>query len=176
MIIALTGFMGSGKSTVGKELKSKLDYSFIDLDSYIEKSSGRAIPEIFTTDGETVFRAMEQRCLTEILTETDANAHLIISLGGGTLTTPACAEMIRNSTLCFYLRAEVQTLMNNLEGTTDRRPLLQGQELKLSIITLMSERSPLYMSTAHHVIDIDGLTFPEVADRIADIVNAGNIH
>lgn len=166
----MTGFMGSGKSSVGKELSALLSYPVIDLDSYIEEKEGRSIPEIFASGGEAAFRRMELDALTELLSDP---VQMILSLGGGTLTTPECAELVHRKTLCIYLRAATDTLVRNLEGDTAGRPMLsQGSTspLRGRIEELMSLRSGIYESSAHHIIDIDGKTVAAIASEIVSVI------
>ena len=111
--ISLIGFMGSGKTSVGKELAKLLpDMELIDLDSYIEAMSGRTIPEIFETEGEAAFREMEKTALEDIfLTGELTGSSYILSLGGGTVTSEACRRMIRRNI----------TGMKNPAAKTDNR-------------------------------------------------------
>ena len=231
--------MGCGKSSVGKELSTLLSLPVVDLDTFIENSAGRTIPEIFTTDGEPAFRTMELSALRRLLlplsrsmctqpainvadnTATnalsgtpgstsmshtpaalpdipsisqsaaipDGPADFILSLGGGTLTTPGCVELIREKTFCIYLQAGIDTLVRNLQNDTSNRPMLSSagnasatlhpepsryfpkdsysSTLRDRIETLMSCRSKAYESTARLIIDIDGKSFPAVASEIA---------
>ena len=173
MIISLTGFMGCGKSSVGKALASLLSCPFVDLDTYIERREGRKIPEIFKSDGEAGFRRIEQAALAEVTAGQETMS--VLSLGGGTLTTPECAEKVKKVTLCFYLRASVGKLVHNLENDFEGRPML-GQslhnpdKLRMRIETLMKEREGVYEDTARYVIDIDGKEFNEIASEIADVL------
>lgn len=122
--ISLIGFMGCGKSSVGKELAALLpECRLIDLDSYIEEKRGMSIPEIFNEYGEAAFRRMEREALDEIFSATE-RPRAILSLGGGTVTSEACARLVRQHTDCFYLRASTETLLNNLEGHSAGRPML----------------------------------------------------
>ena len=123
MILSITGFMGCGKSRVGEKLSGLLSCPVIDLDRYIETKEGRRIPEIFAASGEKAFRLMEKEALGEILSGAGQDT-VIISLGGGTVTTPECAEAIREKTLCIYLRATVDTLVGNLQEDCEGRPML----------------------------------------------------
>ena len=157
--ISLIGFMGSGKSSVGKELAKLLpSMELIDLDSYIEAMSDRTIPEIFDTEGEEAFRQMERSALEDIFMTGDlTGASYILSLGGGTVTTEACRRMIRRDTTCFYLKASVETLVRNLETWPSDRPMLKGgKSLRSRVEELMATRSPIYEKTAHHIINVDG--------------------
>ena len=104
MILSLTGFMGSGKSTVGRLVADALGCPFLDLDALIEKKAGRSIPEIFAEEGEAGFRALEARLLADTV-KRYASATAVLSLGGGALGNPASERLIRGKTLCIYLQA-----------------------------------------------------------------------
>ena len=193
MIICLIGFMGCGKSSVGRRLSELLCCPFMDLDDVIETREGRSIPEIFATDGEAVFRQMELSSLQRIvlsevvindgklhLTEHDATA--VLALGGGTVMTKECAELVKENTCCIYLRASVETLLSHLEGESAGRPMLhtvphavissetEGRDEKSSLQSriedLMAARSATYENTAHIIIDTDGQSVGSVAEMI----------
>lgn len=167
--ISLIGFMGSGKSSVGKELSKLLPgMEFIDLDSYIEAMTGKSIPEIFEKQGEAAFRAMELEALENIfLTNELTGEDCILSLGGGTVTTEACRRMIRRNTTCFYLKASVDTLVHNLETWPGDRPMLKGgKPLRSRVEELMAVRGPIYAKTAHHIIDVDSNDYTAAATEI----------
>ena len=122
--ISLIGFMGCGKSSVGKILATLLpECRLIDLDTYIEEKRGKNIPEIFNEYGEAAFRRMEREALEEIFSD-KSRPRAILSLGGGTVTSEQCRQLIRQHTDCFYLRATTDTLLDNLEGHSDGRPML----------------------------------------------------
>ena len=223
--ISLIGFMGCGKSSVGKILATLLpECRLIDLDTYIEEKQGKNIPEIFNEYGEAAFRRMEREALEEIFSD-KSRPRAILSLGGGTVTSEQCRQLIRQHTDCFYLRATTDTLLDNLEGHSDGRPMLNpvqparfdastssstdeeynvdnrhSNSLKMSepvaervvrlgsptieaqstetsserealrsrIESLMQTRSPQYIATAHHIIDIDGQTFAQIAALIKE--------
>ena len=126
--ISLIGFMGCGKSSVGKILATLLpECRLIDLDTYIETKQCRSIPEIFNEYGEAAFRRMERETLEEIFSDPD-RPRAILSLGGGTVTTEECRQLIRQHTDCFYLRATTGTLLANLEGHSEGRPMLSSAQ------------------------------------------------
>lgn len=221
--------MGCGKSSVGKILATLLpECRLIDLDTYIEEKQGKNIPEIFNEYGEAAFRRMEREALEEIFSD-KSRPRAILSLGGGTVTSEQCRQLIRQHTDCFYLRATTDTLLDNLEGHSDGRPMLNpvqparfdastssatdeeynvdnrhSNSLKMSepvaervvrlgsptieaqstetsserealrhrIESLMQTRSPQYIATANHIIDIDGLSFAQIAEAVeANILN-----
>ena len=93
----------------------------------------------------------------------------IISLGGGTIMTRECAQIVRERTLCVYLRASVETLTEHLEGETQGRPMLSGN-VHERISELMAQRAATYESTAHVIIDIDGMSVDEVAQQIRNVI------
>ena len=201
MIISLTGFMGSGKSSIGKVLAEKLACPFYDLDSLIEEGEGRSIPEIFSSDGEQFFRSLELKYLDSFLSGTSGSSspisarqtpaalpeytasrpqcpHMpvsaVLALGGGTLTVPECAVLVREKTFCIYLRATVETLVENLQGAEDGRPMLAGGSLRDKVEGLMAKRKNLYEGTAHAIIDTDGQTYEESAAAILETLATHN--
>ncbi len=177
--ISLIGFMGCGKSSVGRILATLLPgHRLIDLDTYIEEKQGRTIPEIFNEYGEAAFRRMEREALEEIFDEQN-RPRAILSLGGGTVISEACSRLVRENSVCFYLRATTDTLLGNLEGHSEGRPMLNtAQEtLRNRIESLMHTRSPQYLTTAHHIIDIDGKTLAQIAGFVKEtlVLNTLNI-
>lgn len=163
MILALTGMMGCGKSSTGRALAELLEWPFLDLDTVIEARQGRSIPDIFKNEGESAFRQMEAAALTDLLKAPQKD--FVLALGGGTLLTPACAQLVQESTVCWYLRASAGTLAERLTDQAASRPLLQTEDLHTRIQTLLVVREPVYRSVAHHTVDTDGRT-PEQAARV----------
>ena len=166
--------MGSGKSSVGKELAKLLpSMELIDLDSYIEAMTGRTIPEIFENEGEEAFRQMERSALEDIFMTGDlTGTSYILSLGGGTVTTDACRRMVRRNSTCFYLKASVNTLVRNLETWPGDRPMLKGgKSLRSRVEELMASRSDLYESTAHQIINVDSNDYTAAAVDIVTSIN-----
>ena len=198
MIISFIGFMGCGKSSVGRRLSELLCCPFIDLDAAIEEQTGRSIPDIFATDGEAAFRQMELDALRSIIQCSTVagrvqkqslpssmgpslcgqrgstvsapsllpHNHVVLSLGGGAVMTPECAELVKENTQCIYLRTSIDTLVERLTDESAGRPLLQGVELLTRIETLMSQRASIYEETAHHIVDTDGFSVEELAEHI----------
>ena len=165
MIVTLMGFMGCGKSSVGRELARLLCCPFMDLDEVIEGAEGRSIPEIFASDGEAAFRRMEAEHLQILLDSHNISA--VVALGGGTVMRKECAEMVREKTMCIYLRATVETLVRNLDGESENRPMLSNEEpLNVRVAHLLALRSGTYEQTAQMVIDTDGKSIAEIAMEI----------
>lgn len=218
MIITLIGMMGCGKSSVGRELSRLLSLPFVDLDGYIETREGRSIRDIFESDGEAAFRKMELEALTEILFQESASEpnqdagepgedspqtgypqtkEMILALGGGTLTTPECAELVAERTFCIYLKTSADELFRRLESESATRPVLNSntatsdaahrnvpvgssegtpqnssdthrQQLHQRITQLLSQRDPIYEKTARRTIATDGLSISQIAAAIAN--------
>ena len=185
MTITLNGFMGCGKSSVGKALAALLSCPLTDLDTFIEEREGRSIPEIFSSEGEKYFRKIEQEALREVIfgKESDKSARpedgtRILSLGGGTVTTVECALLVKRHTYCIYLRAGIDTLVRNLEKDSAGRPMLNcgTGSLRGRIEELMEKRSAIYENVASSVIDIEDfllketgkIDFEALAGQIAD--------
>ena len=160
MMVTLTGFMGSGKTTVGKVLADFLGCPFMDLDELIVKKAGKSIPDIFAQDGEAAFRQLEARILRQQV-EKYAESTVVLALGGGAVLAPASAALLHEKTVCIYLRASLDTLLARLAGETAGRPLADA-----SLADRLASREPIYEETAHVTIDTDGLSPDEVADEI----------
>ena len=160
MMIALTGFMGSGKTTVGKVLADFLGCPFMDLDDLVVKKAGKSIPDIFAQDGEPAFRQLEAQVLRKTV-EKYAESTAVLALGGGAVLAPSSAALLHEKTVCIYLRASLETLLTRLEGETAGRPLADA-----SLADRLAAREPIYEETAHVIIDTDGLSPDEVADEI----------
>lgn len=164
MIVTLTGYMGSGKSSTGIQLASLLRCVFVDLDSYIEDKVGKSIADIFACEGEKAFRAMEAEALRDIVVmHSLTGSSVVIALGGGTLMTHALQDLIFGETFCIWLRADVQLLLRRV-GSGQGRPLADSRfEQRLK------ERESVY-SRAAMTVDTDELTPFQVAQLIASEV------
>ena len=158
MIIALTGYMGAGKTTVGSIVADALGCTFIDLDDIIVKKAGKSIPEIFAQDGEPGFRALEAECLVKTVKKY-AGSTVVLALGGGTVTCPGAPELLRKNTLCIWLKASLETLAARAGNT--ERPLADEQFAERYAV-----REPLYEASAHIILDTDGLSSEEIANEI----------
>lgn len=169
MIITLTGFMGSGKSCVGRILAERTGWKHIDLDKYIEHKCNQSIAEIFAEGGEERFRAVESEALRDLVVMHDiAGGDLIISLGGGTITVGAARELILKESVSIYLQAGLDTIFKRLGTHSKSRPLFND---KYKIEELLDSRAPLY-EMASIIIETDGLRAEEVADRIMERIQS----
>ena len=183
--ITLIGMMGSGKTLVGSYLALRLGWTFIDLDEQIVKDAGRSIADIFATDGEPAFRALELKTLREIISpltspaaadasnesvEAPAATSTILSLGGGTILQPECARLVKEHSLCIRLTASASTLYDRLKSDR-KRPLLRGAEpLEDKIKRLLTERDPAYAAAADISIPTDARTVDDIIDEILSVI------
>lgn len=164
--------MGCGKSTVGKIMVDLVPgWELIDLDDFIENITCRTIPDIFREDGEKGFRVLEEEALDSIfMIDSDLGRRCILSLGGGTVTTAGCRKLIRDNSVCIYLKASIDTLERNLIEFPGDRPMLQtGKSLRDRIEELMNVREEIYRDCADYTVEIDGKTYGEVAEELAEI-------
>lgn len=161
MRIYLTGFMGSGKSTVGRRLAARLGFSFLDLDEEIERQAGMRVREIFAQHGEPVFRRMEREALEATLALSD----VVVATGGGTVTFEANARLIRENGIAVWLNPPFATIVERVGGLgKEDRPLFRDETQALA---LYRERLPAYRR-ADLTVDMAPQEGPEeIAARIA---------
>jgi len=163
--IVLIGFMGSGKSTVGRELHQRLGYSLTDMDRLIEETVGKKITEIFKEEGEKVFRDFETLQLVEIAKQT-GKRH-IISTGGGIVIRPENRSLLRKLGYVVWLHAPEDVIFERTSKNKER-PLLNHQDARERITSLLAERKPWYRETAHLKVDTAGLDSSEIAAGILE--------
>ena len=172
-IIYLTGFMGSGKSTIGPILANALGWNFFDLDRVIEKKIGKKIREIFEQEGENFFREIETETLKELSLKNDK---AIISLGGGTMASEENIKILKSSGKLFYLKISLEAAYGRLKYKRDRPALKNTSEdfskekLLLTIEELMKDRVNYY-EQADFTIDTDKSTVGKTVDRIVKIIS-----
>lgn len=142
--IYLVGFMGSGKSTIGKKLAQRLKWRFIDTDSFIEEQTGLSINSIFETQGEEAFRKKE----TEVLATFSKEENIIIATGGGLPCHSNNLDTIQKSGLSIYLKVSKDSLFHRLKNAKNDRPLLRNKtdgELQQYIDEKLIEREKFYL-------------------------------
>lgn len=159
----LVGYMGCGKTTVGKNLARICNMKFLDTDELIEQKQGRKISEIFATDGENAFRDMETAILRELLTQKKTG--LVISTGGGMPVREENRQLLKELGMVFYLKAKPETVYERVKGDT-KRPLLQCEDPLSRIRTMQEQREPAYMESAHFVVEVDKYRQSEIAEQL----------
>lgn len=166
--IVLVGFMGSGKTTVGKLIAEKTGMPLLDMDSIIVERAGKSINEIFAEEGEAHFRSLE-RALVQELAATEGN---IISTGGGIVLNPDNIADFEQTGLVVCLLVDADTVLDRVRHDTTR-PLLAGDK-EAKILQLLESREPLYESI-NHKIDTSGRPSPvPTAQEIIDLYYSNN--
>lgn len=160
--LILTGFMGAGKSSVGRFLADRLGCRFIDLDSEIEAHEGRSINEIFAKDGEAAFRNMESACLERVL----GLGAAVIATGGGAVNADANRRLMRASGVVVNLTASFDRIVERLSGVTNR-PLYAGDDAAKRAKALLEQREQFY-NDADIRIDTDGKSVEDVSAEILE--------
>jgi shikimate kinase len=158
--IVLTGFMGSGKSTVGPLLAQRLGWKFLDADNVIEAEAGRTIAEIFAQEGESSFRDREHATIARLAGAED----LVLALGGGAIERAETRELLIGSpgTLVVHLEVMLATTLHRCRGTEHTRPVLADHA---NLARRYERRLPLYR-TAHVSIPVDDLMPDGVANAV----------
>ena len=140
--IFLTGFMGTGKSEIGRLLARRLGRIFLDTDEMIERRAGKTIPQIFAEEGEEAFRRIERECVAQAASRKDA----VVSLGGGAVTQPANLEVVRQRGILICIEADVDTILERV-SRRENRPLLAGlsrEEKRAKIERMLADRRVFY--------------------------------
>lgn len=163
--IVLIGFMGSGKTTLGKWIAREHGYTFLDTDDMIEEEQQRSINDIFAKEGEEYFRDLETDMIRSLA---DRDDKVVISVGGGLPVREVNRELMRYVGKVVYLRTTVDELEKRLKGDT-KRPLLVGGNVREKIISLMDKREALYLDAADIVVDTTGKRFEQIYDIIKPV-------
>jgi shikimate kinase len=161
--LVLIGFMGSGKSSVGRRLSGLTGHRFLDVDELITQAEGRSIPEIFTQRGENHFRDLEQRALEDLV----GVCGIVLSTGGGLVLRPANRETLKRIGIVAWLDADPEILFERAMRS-GRRPLLQTEDPKETFQALLSVRRNLYEITADFRVDSSRLSHDDVAQTLLE--------
>jgi shikimate kinase len=165
--IVLVGFMGTGKTTVGRELARRLDFEFVNTDDLVEEMAGKTIPELFTADGEQRFREIERSAVAALA----GREGMIVSTGGGAFAFPENRQALEELGLTVALAASPKTLVARLGASAStERPLLAGAASE-RLEQLLAERAPLY-AKARHTVRTDDKDVSEVVEEVVGLWNA----
>jgi len=170
--IYLTGFMASGKSTVGPILANSLGYDFVDIDTVIEAAQQKAVRDIFREHGEQYFRGLEREAIAALA----MRDNLVVALGGGTLTDPVNLHVVTTTGILVYLKVPPEEILKRVQHRTDR-PLLTGPEgerltpvdLRERVLALYKAREPLYKN-ADIVVMADEQRLGLTVDRVVKLL------
>lgn len=160
--IALIGFMGTGKTGVGKALAKKLGKEFIELDALIEQKAGKTIPEIFQQDGEIAFRELE----IEVTKEVSPKKNVVIACGGGLVLNKINIDRLKKENLVVYLTASPEVILKRTSFDRNERPLLEAADRTLTVKELLKFRQPFYERAAEITIDTSKLDIDSVVEQI----------
>ncbi|WP_179334684.1 shikimate kinase [Winogradskyella costae] len=168
MIIVLIGYMGSGKSTIGKELATALEYNFLDLDDYISDKEKRSVSEIFESKGEIYFRKKETEYLNEVL---NSSENSVLALGGGTPCYGKNMDLIINNAnvTSFYLKLSIPLLSKRLFTEREQRPLISHLNSETELLEFIGkhlfERNQYY-SRSHITLNTDHKTKQDILEEL----------
>ncbi len=165
MNIVLTGFMGTGKTAVGRHLATELHATFVDVDTAIAKKAGKTIKDIFAAQGETAFRELE----SDVIAEISGQDKTVIATGGGALMNAKNREQLQKNGILICLTARMGTLLERLKEDLTR-PLLDGENVEQKVERLMKERQSIY-NLCPVQVDTDGKTIAQVATEIIQKVS-----
>jgi len=165
--IVLIGFMGSGKTTVGRNLANELDFKFIDTDHLIESNTNMTISDIFKTYGEDYFRNLEK----DVIKSISELRGYVISTGGGIVKYHKNILVLRKNGILFYLKASPDKIYNNILKDSDNRPLLKGSKYEklTKIRILLQQREGLYNSASDYTINTD---LKDIREIVGEIIKA----
>ena len=163
-VAVLVGAPGAGKSTVGRLLADRLGVPFADSDDLVEARTGRVIADIFTTDGEPAFRAIEQDVVAGALLA----HHGVLALGGGSVLVEATRTALDGHAVVHLVVGMAHGVRRT--GLSTARPLLAGVNPRATFSALLAERLPVYREIARHEVATDERTPEEVADAVAALL------
>jgi shikimate kinase len=166
--IILTGFMGTGKTEVGRLIAQSLDWPFFDTDDLIENLTGKTVAEIFSEEGEDIFRELEKQVLSDALLKEP----LVLATGGGAIVDSENRSTMRKAGLLIALMASAEAIMDRTKKDKSR-PLLQVDDPFATIQNLLAERKSFY-EEADYVIDTTGKDFSEIVREIIGSVYSGH--
>ncbi len=169
--IILIGYMGCGKTTLGKKISFRKKIALLDTDKMIEQKQRKTISEIFDEDGEAAFRMMETECLKEIMSYSD---RYVISVGGGLPLKEENRKLLKELGCVFYLRARPDTIYGRLRNDTTR-PLLRGDNPADKIREMIQARDPLYRKAADVIVDVDEKGYEKIIGEILKGMKGKNI-
>ena len=164
MKIFLVGFMGSGKTVIGRRLAERIGFNFVDTDRFIEMQQGMTVSELFAQHGEAAFRKMEH----DILLEIQKFDFAVISTGGGMPCYGDNMDIMRSGGKVVYLKTSPQSLACRLQYSHNERPLIKGKteaELEQYVVEKLNEREPFY-SRAHIVVETDHFSMEELLQSL----------
>ncbi len=164
--IILTGFMGTGKTTLGRLLAKRIGYKFIDTDAQIEKQIGQTIADLFQTQGETAFRKLEAKLVKELAQQEG----LVIATGGGLVLDPTNVATLSKTGQIICLTASPEEILARVSKQQDVRPLLQEKDPRAKIIELLQQRETIYQQFPQ--LSASKQTLEQLVDRLLELIDS----
>ena len=156
----LVGFMGTGKTTVGRAAAQRMGFHLLDSDVEIERQAGKPIPEIFATQGEPAFRAMER----EFIEKGHPAEKCVVACGGGLVVQPGLRELLQSKGIVVCLHASIETILKRTQGSR-HRPLLNVEDPLERIRTLYAQREPIYRQSGTLILT-DGRPLNDIVAHV----------
>lgn len=160
--VFLIGPMAVGKTTIGKQLARRLQLAFVDSDEEIEKRTGASVSLIFDIEGEPGFRDREEQIIAELA----AREGIVLATGGGAVLREGNRKTLRKNGVVVYLRASIESQLDRTKASK-HRPLLETEDRRAALESMMKTREPLYRGEADFIIDTDHLSAGRAARQIA---------
>ena len=162
--IILIGFMGSGKSTIGRQLAKELNMIFLDMDETIQQNLNMTIQEIFKQKGESFFRA-EELLLSR---KSSSLTNMVIATGGGIVLQQKAMKSLSTNGIIIYLECDFETIIQRIK-TESSRPLFTPNDL-LNFRKIFSSRISLYEENTHHMINVEGKSIESICSEVVQII------
>ena len=166
----LVGFMGTGKSTVGRQVAKQLGFHFLDSDHEIEVRQGRTVAKIFAEDGEARFREMER----EFIERGHPGQQTVVACGGGLVVPPGMLDLLRQRGIVICMHAPIETILQRTMHTT-HRPLLQVDDRETRLRELYAQREEIYRRTGTMVLT-DKRPMREIAAHVLRVYRLEAAH
>jgi len=163
--VLLVGFMGSGKSSVGRRLAERMGWRFVDFDDAIQRAAGMSIAEIFEREGEPRFRSLEERVARDLL----ADSRVVLGSGGGWAAAPGRLESVPEGTATFWLKVSPAEAVRRATRHPGKRPLLDRPDALEAASRMLAEREPLY-AAARWTVDTERSSVEDVTAGILEIL------
>ena len=160
--VALVGFMGAGKTAVGRVLAEKMNKELVELDSLIVEKAGKSIADVFDQEGEIAFRQLEM----EVAREVAGRKNQVVACGGGVVLNKINIDRLKAEAVVIYLMASPEAIQERVAGDAEARPLLEGGDKSLAIRELLAFRQPFYQRAADIIIDTSKMGIEAVAEQI----------
>ena len=161
--IILIGYMGCGKSTIGKKLSYAVRKPYVDTDKLIETKEKKTISTIFSEQGEEAFREMETACIKSLFEQKQEH---VIAVGGGLPLRSQNRELLKKLGLVVYLDVSPETVYKRIGADVSSRPMLHSDDVPGRIRSLLNERRPLYLKAAHVAVDVNDRSLDAITEEI----------